>query len=31
MESQSGTGQTSDLEREMREAEEAQAEAGAAL
>jgi hypothetical protein len=31
MERQSGTGQTSDLEREMREAEEAQAEAEAAL
>jgi hypothetical protein len=31
MESQPSTGQTSDLEREMREAEEAQAEADAAL
>ena len=31
MESQSSTGQTSDLERELREAEEAQAEADAAL
>src|SRR5918994_6506565 len=31
MSSQPGTGQTSDLEREMREAEEAQAEAEAAL